>query len=891
MANRRKKRAMKFLKKEGFKGEKPSFKMNFSWRLNLSHETKKGIFIIVLVVAGCLSLLGLFDLSGEFGQFVVTVLNTMLGDLKWLFPILVFTLSYFLLREEKYPVKFVNYFGTVLFIVGITALWHLRFPFDEMVQMAKNGIGGGYIGLALAWPLLKFMSFWGAFVVALAVTLVGLLLAFETSIYGLMWPFKLFKFVGVYLGKIYKLMQEAIASRQKYKPAEDDSYEEEEDKGEQVLAMEEEEEVPQFVKSQVSDSDEPAEQEAVAPALPVKEEEFKPKKFGRKIELPVELLTSKSSNPTSGDVRANGDIIKKTLANFGIPVEMSDVNIGPTVTQYTLRPADGIRLSKITQLNSDLALSLAAHPIRIEAPIPGKSLVGVEIPNQIAAKVTMKDMIVSKEFKNRQNNLCYALGKDVSGKPCFAPLDKMPHLLIAGATGSGKSVCINAIIISLLYQNSPDELKFIMVDPKRVELQMYNNIPYLLTPVITDTKKTINALKWCITEMEHRFEMLSQKGFRNIEAYNKSHPNDKLPYIVFIIDELADLMTTAQADIEAGVVRLAQMARAVGIHLILATQRPSTDVITGLIKANVPGRIAFSVASAIDSRTILDGSGAEKLVGRGDMLYLGQDLSQPKRIQGVFLSDQEIRNVIEYIKNQGLAEYTPGISEKPAGGYSSSSSASSFGDDGDSLLGEAKDIIRESAKASASLLQRRLKIGYARAARILDLLEEQGIIGPSDGAKAREVFLDKLGGVDNLVAYSASEYDLEGEMADQSPTIFKPKEINPFDEFKKDLGIPEEEDNLAEGTDDFDDEEKVVEDPEDFTVVSNEEIVEEEIQELPEISDEELAEEDESEEEIAEIEDDDFIAEAPEEQEEIEEEKPQKNQTKNKSIFAEDEWS
>jgi len=403
---------------------------------------------------------------------------------------------------------------------------------------------------------------------------------------------------------------------------------------------------------------------------------------------------------------------------------------------------------------------LAAHPIRIEAPIPGKALVGIEIPNQTAAKVCMNDMLSSDQFKKRESNLMISLGKDVSGKPFFAQIDKMPHLLIAGSTGSGKSVCVNSIITSLLYQNSPDELKFILVDPKRVELPLYNNIPYLLTPVITDVKKTINALKWTVVEMERRFEVLSRAGKRNIASYNKS-TSDKLPYIVFVIDELADLMSTAANDVEAGIVRLAQMARAVGIHLILATQRPSVEVITGLIKANIPARIAFSVASLIDSRTILDASGAEKLVGRGDMLYIGPEVSRPKRVQGVFISDKETKNIIDYIKKQGTADYIEEVVERKSVG---GGMGSSFGnDDGDDLMDEVKDIIRESGKASASLLQRRLKIGYARAARILDLLEDSGVIGPADGAKPREVFLDKLGGINEL-EFAAKEHDLTGEL-------------------------------------------------------------------------------------------------------------------------------
>ncbi|MFA5029952.1 MAG: DNA translocase FtsK 4TM domain-containing protein [Patescibacteria group bacterium] len=769
MSYRKKKRnKLKFLgknRKTGYSNLSDLDDLGFgkSWRSGnhwqVGSETKKGIFIIILFLLAALSLLGLFDLSGEFGRVIVHILSLIFGGLNWLFPVLAIILGYFLLRPEKYQVRIINYIGGILLVLGATSLWHLwylRQGFLKPLALAKEGLGGGFAGFVLSAPLLNFMGLWGAAAVCLAILLVGILLTFETSLYGLMWPIRLLGFLGSRIKEFYLVAREN--SGQRIISAEDDYEESEEEKDlspqeeneeEREESTGEEENEPQFKRKEIAQK---SEEEAIV----------KPKKFGRKIELPISLLTARPTKPTSGDIKANQEIIRKTLANFGIEVEMGDVNIGPTVTQYTLRPADGVKLSRIIVLNSDLALALAAHPIRIEAPIPGKSLVGIEVPNKLAARVTMGELLSSREFQQRSNNLFISLGKDVSGKACFAQLDRMPHLLIAGATGSGKSVCINSIIVSLLYQNSPDDLKFILVDPKRVELPIYNNIPYLLTPVITDVKKTINALKWTIVEMEKRFELLSRMGKRNIAAYNQA-ATDKLPYIIFIIDELADLMSTAANDVEAGIVRLAQMARAVGIHLILATQRPSVEVITGLIKANIPARVAFSVASLIDSRTILDSSGAEKLVGRGDMLFLGPEISKPKRIQGVFMSDQEIKSVVDYIRCQGEANYLEEIVERPAvGSFSGGAFAS---DDGDPLMGEAKEIIRQSGKASASLLQRRLKLGYARAARILDLLEEEGVIGPADGAKPREVFLDKLGGVDAL-NFAAREHDLTGELVE-----------------------------------------------------------------------------------------------------------------------------
>ena len=736
--------------------------VNYGNNFNLSSDTKRGIFIIIISAIAALSILALFDSRSEgfFAGFKY-ILALAFGSLKFIFPIALAVWAYVLLRNDKYKIKIINYIGAILLILGLTGLFHLKY-IGESVERAQDGLGGGYLGLLMSWPLLNYMNFWGGLVVCVALFLIGLLLCFEMSVHGLMWPINAVKYLISVISKMRAWSKERKASRQLAQLSDYNGEEEVEEENYNPQAVGQ---VPEE-NTETEESDEPKfSTKTISDEVSIRQEEpeiYKPKKFGKRIDLPFDLVSSKAGKPTSGDIKNNQEIIKKTLGNFGIPVEMGLVNIGPTVTQFTLRPADGVKLSRITNLNSDLALALAAHPIRIEAPIPGKALVGIEIPNQMAAKVTMGELLMSKEYKERIGSLAIALGKDVSGKPYFANLDKMPHLLVAGATGSGKSVCINSIIVSLLYQNSPDELKFILVDPKRVELTVFNKIPYLLTPVITDVKKTVQALKWAVVEMERRFELLSKVGKRNIGSFNQT-ASEKLPYIVFVIDELADLMASASADIEGGIVRLAQMARAVGIHLILATQRPSVEVITGLIKANIPARISFAVSSLIDSRTILDSSGAEKLVGRGDMLYLGPEVSRPKRLQGVYLSDKEIFNVINYIKQFGEADYLEEINDRSASGPINSSG--SYGsDDGDSLLGEAKEIIVQSGKASASLLQRRLKIGYARAARILDLLEEQGIIGPSDGAKAREVFLDKISQNINPVQFAAREHDLEGEM-------------------------------------------------------------------------------------------------------------------------------
>ncbi|MDP4007252.1 MAG: DNA translocase FtsK [bacterium] len=480
---------------------------------------------------------------------------------------------------------------------------------------------------------------------------------------------------------------------------------------------------------------------------------------------PSSILEAESGVPNAGDIKIYSAIIKKTLANFDIPVEISEVNIGPAVTQYAFKPAEGIKLARITTLSNDLALALAAHPIRIEAPIPGRSLVGIEIPNKIRSTVRLRTLIENSRFKNSLDPLLMSLGKDVAGNPIFTDLHRMPHLLVSGATGTGKTIALSNIILSLIYRNPPSNLRFILVDPKRVEFPVYNDLPHLLTPVILDTQRTLNALKWLVKEMERRFQVLAAARTRDIANYHALKEQEQvaslaprqgdgngkkkgelklesMPYIVLIIDELADLMASRGKDIEALVVRLAQMARAVGIHLVLATQRPSVEVITGLIKANITARIAFQVASQVDSRTILDVAGAEKLLGRGDMLFISSDFSRPKRIQGAYVSDKDVKRVVEWIQKNTKDFVREEIAEDELSQQVADSIASMDvgGKDEDSLYDEAKRVVVEAKKASASLLQRRLKVGYARAARLLDILEERGVIGPGEGAKPREVY-------------------------------------------------------------------------------------------------------------------------------------------------------
>ena len=492
-----------------------------------------------------------------------------------------------------------------------------------------------------------------------------------------------------------------------------------------------------------------------------KEDEFKiPKFIGSAYKPPtIDLLERIENRPISGDIKANANIIKRTLQHFGIEVEMGEVNVGPAVTQYTLRPAQGVKLSKIVTLHNDLALALAAHSLRIEAPIPGKALVGIEVPNKSIALVRLGSLLGSESFE-KLGLLNFALGRDVSGMPIFADLSKMPHLLIAGATGAGKSVCIHAFIISLIWRNGPSQLKFILIDPKRVELAYYRDLPHLLTPVISDGKKSINALRWAVKEMERRYETLSDYNARDIIGFNNQiiknrEPESFMPYLVIVIDELADLMAAYGREVEGTIIRIAQMARAVGIHLVVSTQRPSVEVLTGLIKANITARVALQVPSQIDSRTILDMAGAEKLLGNGDMLYMSNDSSKPRRIQGVFISGKEIKKIVNYVaeKNPLTAAENEEFPVAENNLQPELNSLDEFSESiDDELFEAAKEVIFQAKKASASLLQRRLRVGYARAARLLDILEEKDLIGPGDGAKPREVYLEKFDPVRSLAS-------------------------------------------------------------------------------------------------------------------------------------------
>ncbi len=511
----------------------------------------------------------------------------------------------------------------------------------------------------------------------------------------------------------------------------------------------------------------------------------------------VELLSlpkKKSTADISGELKENAQRLIETLRSFNVSATITDISRGPTVTRYELKPAAGVRISKITNLADDIALNLAATHVRIEAPIPGKAAVGIEVPNTVKNSVSMRELIDTPEFDEQSSILSAGLGKDIAGNCVYCDIAKMPHLLVAGTTGSGKSVCMNSIITSILYRAKPDEVKFLMIDPKQVEFSKYANIPHLLVPVVTDPRKAAGALGWAVSEMLQRYQKLSQVGVRDIEGYNKyvkKHEDmETMPKICIFIDEFADLMMAAPKEVEDSVCRLAQMARAVGMHLVIATQRPSVDVITGLIKANISSRIALTVSSQIDSRTILDASGAEKLLGHGDMLYNPIGASKPIRVQGCFISDEEVEALCDFVKNQGESQYDEEIAKEIEAKAVQDKKSSPFEDDGDGeqldvLFDKAVDIVLETGTASTSFLQRKLSVGYARGAKIIDQLEDKGIIGPANGSKGREILINRQQWLE-MQAYSSN----------QTPFTTENTEQMDFDDVEDDGAVSENYDDL-----------------------------------------------------------------------------------------------
>jgi len=661
-------------------------------KLGLSPEINKEIIAIVFIVFGIIFILSLFNGAGVFGEVVSKSLKTIFGYTVWFLPIFLIGLGAIFwksAKEEDQP-KASVWIGSIIFFLALPGFIHLFVNRFQSLEVAQMGLGGGILGYAVSSLFLKLIEFWASLFLLFAILMISLILTFSLS----------FAKISEWISRNFT-HEDETGERQSF--------------------------FSRFRRKE----------RTLIPTQPVP----KPVSSANFPLPPLDLLDDKISKPSSGDVKKNVEIILRTLDNFGIKVKSSEVNIGPTVTQYAFKPDTGVKLTQITARANDLALSLAAHPIRIEAPIPGKSAVGIEVPNKVPALVRIKEMLITEQSQSIVSQLGFVLGRDVAGAPVAVDLAKMPHLLIAGSTGSGKSVCIHSIIASLLFRNSPNDIRLILIDPKRVELPAYNGIPHLLTSVIVDLDKTINALKWGVSEMERRYKILAENGKKDIESFNKGN-SEKMPYLIIIIDELADLMAAAPRDVETSIVRLAQMARAVGIHLIVATQRPSVDVITGLIKANITARIAFATASQVDSRTILDMSGAEKLLGNGDMLYLASDVGKPRRIQGIFVSDSEVKAVVDFLKKQNT---NPQILDDDITTFKAKIDNRISGSPDDELFEQAVEVVVQSKKASASLLQRRLRVGYARAARLLDLLEEKGIIGPASGSKPRDVLIDDGG--------------------------------------------------------------------------------------------------------------------------------------------------
>lgn len=707
--------------------EETSLFSRISFLGGLSDEIRHSVIAILFFVVGIFFSVAPWGYAGLLGGKIYNGFEYLLGVGYFALPLLLFLLGISFFRESRPNIAMTASVGAFLFLFSVLGL----------VNIFSGDMSGGILGQLVSVPLVRLFDTYIATLFLIAFLAISFLVMFNAR---------------------------PDFSAMLFWRKKDNEGDESVDEDVKIEASAEE------IKEEKTEEEKPAK---LAQVLKKIKKEITPAdesgiSFNQVMNTtytppPLSLLEGDRGKPGVGDIKANANIIKRTLAQYGITVEMDEVSIGPSVTRYALKPAEGVKLARIVGLQNELSYALAAHPIRIEAPIPGQSLVGIEVPNSTKTVVGLKTLFASDEFQESHKPLLVALGRGVSGKLYYADLAKMPHVLIAGATGSGKSVTIHAVVNSLLYRNGPDAMRFIMIDPKRVELTLYNKIPHLLTPVITDAKKAILALKWAAKEMDRRYNILEAESVRDISSYHKNIVEpaykkagktdevtlpERMPYIVIILDELADIMQAYPRELESAIVRLAQMSRAVGIHLILSTQRPSVNVITGLIKANVPARVALQVSSQIDSRTILDASGAEKLLGAGDMLYISGEMSKPTRIQSAFMSETEVKSVVKYLANmptEGIPDTdeinlsSGSVSNERDSLFSSSFDEEETGNDDDDLYEDARVIVIEAGKASTSYLQRRLKVGYARAARLIDMLEERGVIGPGDGAKARQV--------------------------------------------------------------------------------------------------------------------------------------------------------
>jgi S-DNA-T family DNA segregation ATPase FtsK/SpoIIIE len=684
------------------------------------------VMAVIFILAAVFIVLGGFNAGGSLPTGLFDAAAWLLGWGAWLLPVSLLYWGFYKFTNEDHRVPKGRVFSMYAFLVLASAWFYTAFS-NKQISGVITGGNGGHIGEGVGDAVLNALDKVPASLLFFAFGVLTLFFAFGISPRAVLKLRELFTRPEAEESELAAL--KARAAEKGFKLNEG---------------------VPVMRHNEALGKDQPrlsTLKNTASTLTPSESHEALTTTADSEWKLPgVDLLDQRQDKADAGNVEANAHTIRTTFQNFDIDVEMEGANIGPSVTQYTLRPPTGVKLTKITALENNLALDLAATSIRMEAPIPGKRAVGIEVPNLKPALVRLSSIIQSREWNEAKSPLTFAIGKDIVGKAVIADLATMPHLLVAGQTGSGKSVMINDILTSLLYRNSPSDLKLILVDPKQVELTPYNDVPHLLTPVIHEPERTISALKWAVAEMERRLRTMAGVGKRNIEEYNKLKPDEKMPYVVIVIDELSDLMMMAARDVEALVVRVAQKARAAGIHLILATQRPSVNVITGLIKANVPARIAFTTVSQVDSRTIIDQMGAEKLLGRGDMLYSTSDMPAPKRVQAAYVDDVEIGKVNDFVRAQRAPDYNEEVVSQPVqigkGGVVVTDASRDHAEE--DMFHDAVQVVIENRKASTSLLQRRLRIGYGRAARLIEEMEEQGIIGAADGSRPREVLVSSM---------------------------------------------------------------------------------------------------------------------------------------------------
>lgn len=670
----------------------------------LKRSVLKEILAIVLVTLGVFIILALVGVAGALGKWILEGIKFIIGQSVYMLPLAFFGVAFMLFAQEKYPLRGYNIIGIISFFICLSTILQALLAPSASLDIATIGSYGGVVGYGIYAVVSPILNKWVVVFIFLMLLIISVIVStnarLKQIITKLFSPFSRNKGNAAEGGEDFKINNPALP-----------------------------------IKGTIG-SDKPKEE--AKPAGPIVASTDKDWKYPS-----VDLLKATTTQPDPGDAKKNGAVIKATFADFGYEVKMNGVDVGPTVSQYTLTPPNGVNLSKFYALDKNLALALSAEQVRIEAPIPGKSLVGIEVPNATRSTVRLKDILASEEIKSKKGKLNFVLGRNVSGEIMSSDLDRAPHLLIAGSTGTGKSVMINTLLLSLLYRNSPSELKLVLVDPKRVELSLYDEIPHLLCPVVYEPDQAISALKWAAAEMERRLKLLHEHKRRDIGEYNSMKNVDKMPFIVIVIDELADLMQKARKDMDQLIATIAAKARASGIHLVLATQRPSVDVITGVIKNNVPTRIALTTSSQVDSRTIIDVAGAEKLLGKGDMLFADPQFLKPKRVQGVLVENEEVTKVAKFLKEQKEPQYNEEVLAQAVKIKGLSSSLG--GDDGDDAeVQEAAELVIQAGKASASLLQRRMRVGYAKAARLIDMLEERGIVGPPDGARPRQILVDSI---------------------------------------------------------------------------------------------------------------------------------------------------